>query len=91
MLQKSERIIDIINDLHEKGVINYTDNVIDSMTGTTDGLVYTLSVNSKPKYVLKLDHHQQIILVEQLLLTYQHTTLLPKLLFFSKQTSGVSG
>jgi hypothetical protein len=81
MLQKSERVNGIINDLHEKGVIDNADNVINSMTGTTDGLVYALSVNNKPKYVLKLDRPQRIMLVEQLLHTYLHTPLLPKLLY----------
>lgn len=72
---------DIIKDLYEKGVIDYTDKVINRMNGTTDGLVYTLTENNEPKYVLKLDRSQQIIFVEQLLLAYRHTTLLPNLLY----------
>ncbi|WP_282942627.1 hypothetical protein [Paenibacillus sp. RC67] len=49
--------------------------------GTTDGLVYILSKNNEAKYVLKIDHPQQIGLTEQFLKTYQHIHLLPKILY----------
>ncbi|MDB5053698.1 MAG: hypothetical protein JWM44_1748, partial [Bacilli bacterium] len=52
----------IIKDLHEKGLIENTNIVIDKKTGTTDGLVYTLSEHNEAKYVLKIDRPQQIIL-----------------------------
>ncbi|QWU17010.1 Phosphotransferase enzyme family protein [Paenibacillus sophorae] len=81
MLYKSEDITGIVNDLHEKGIIDHTDNLIHSTTGTTEGLVYVLSVNNRPQYVLKLDLPQQNILVEQFLHTYRHSALLPKLLY----------
>ncbi|WP_442602857.1 phosphotransferase [Paenibacillus sp. KN14-4R] len=71
----------IIKDLRETGVIDSTSKVTNKMKGTTDGLVYTLTVNDEPKYVLKLDSAQNISLVEQLLHTYRHATLPPKLLY----------
>lgn len=62
--------------------INLSELEISKMkSGTTDGLVYTFSENGLPKYVLKLDHPQQIIHVDQFLYTYQHVQLLPKLIY----------
>ncbi|MBP1994450.1 hypothetical protein [Paenibacillus eucommiae] len=82
MLQKTVDMDDIIKELHEKGVIDSsTDHGIHNMTGTTDGLVYMLSVNGEPKYVLKLDRPQEIRLVEQWFHTYRHSMLIPKLLY----------
>lgn len=72
---------DIVKSLQDRGVINLNDQVINSMKGTTDGLVYTLSENNAPKYVLKLDHPQQIAFVEQFLQSYQNVNLLPTLLY----------
>ncbi|NOU70983.1 phosphotransferase [Paenibacillus sp. LMG 31458] len=71
----------IIKDLSKTGVIESTAIATNKMNGTTEGLVYTLTVNDEPKYVLKLDSPQNISLVEQLQLTYRESTLLPKLLY----------
>lgn len=72
---------DIIKYLRETGIIDYTAEVTNKMNGTTDGLVYTLTVNDESKYVLKQDSQQNISLVEQLHQAYKHSTLLPKLLY----------
>lgn len=71
----------IIKDLSKTGVIETTAIAANKMNGTTEGLVYTLTVNDEPKYVLKLDSPQNISLVEQLHLSYIESTLLPKLLY----------
>jgi hypothetical protein len=74
-------ISDIIKELRETGVIDSSSKVTNKMNGTTDGLVYNLTVNDEPKYVLKLDSPQNISLVEQLHQTYIHSNLFPKLLY----------
>jgi len=71
----------IIKNIQDKGIINLNEQDINMMKGTTDGIVYTLSENGTPKYVLKLDHPQQIDFVEQFLKAYQNVSLLPKLLY----------
>ncbi|MDT3428835.1 hypothetical protein J2Z22_004429 [Paenibacillus forsythiae] len=81
MTHQSKDIIGIIHDLHLKGIIDQTDHLIHSTAGTTEGLVYILSVNNKAKYVLKPDLPQQIMMVEQFLHTYRHCALLPELLY----------
>lgn len=78
MIQRYD-VNDIIKDLHEIGIIDAASKVTNKMNGTTDGLVYTLTVNEEPKYVLKLDSPENISLVEQLHLTYRDSPLLPKL------------
>lgn len=80
MLMPSD-IQETIRDLHERGIISYPDKVVINRNGTTEGLVYTLSVNGEPKYILKLDHPQNNVWVIQLLRTYRHTALFPQLLF----------
>lgn len=60
----------IIKNLQAKGVITLNEQDINMMKGTTDGLVYTLAENNIPKYVLKLDHPQEIAFVEKFLHTY---------------------
>lgn len=71
----------IIKSLQDKGVIDLKEQDIKIMKGTTDGLVYTLSENNIPKYILKQDHPQEITFVEQFLHAYQNVSLLPKLLY----------
>ncbi|GAB6989870.1 hypothetical protein [Paenibacillus pini] len=72
---------EIIKELCEKGVVDCTSKVLNKMNGTTEGLVYTLTVDDDPKYVLKLDSSENIFLVEQLHQAYKNSTLLPKLLY----------
>jgi hypothetical protein len=72
---------EIIRDLHEKGIINYPDKVVKNGNGTTDGLIYTLSVTGEQKYVLKLDHPANNNSVVQLLRTYRNSALFPQLLY----------
>jgi hypothetical protein len=71
----------IIKNLQDKGIINLNDQDINMMKGTTVGVVYTLSEKGTPKYVLKIDHPEQIDFVEQFLQAYQDVSLLPKLLY----------
>ncbi|GIO99614.1 aminoglycoside phosphotransferase [Paenibacillus lautus] len=71
----------ILKDLHEKGLIDNTVIATNNKTGSTDGLVYILSEQSEPKYVLKIDHSNQIILAEQFLNTHRHINLLPEILY----------
>ncbi|MDF2649524.1 MAG: hypothetical protein K0Q73_5329 [Paenibacillus sp.] len=42
----------VIKDLSKTGVIETTAIAANKMNGTTEGLVYTLTVNDEPKYVL---------------------------------------
>jgi hypothetical protein len=74
-------INDIIKNLCEKGLIGKNIIAINNKTGSTDGHVYILSENNEEKYVLKIDHPQQIILAEDFLNTYHHISLLPKILY----------
>lgn len=71
----------IIKDLRELGVIDSKSKVSNQMNGTTDGLIYNLTVNNEPKYVLKLDSSHNTSLVEQFLYMYRQATLPPKLLY----------
>jgi hypothetical protein len=71
----------IFKVLREKGIIDDTPKVINQMSGTTDGLVYTLTINDESKYILKIDSQQSISFVEQLHQTYLKSPLLPKLLY----------
>ena len=71
----------IVKKLCEAGVIDSNSQVSNKMNGTTDGSVYTLTINEEPKYVLKWDSPQNISVVEQLFHTYQHATVLPELLY----------
>lgn len=72
---------EMIKELFDKGIIGNTETGFSRISGTTDGLVYTLAEKNEPKYVLKLDHPQQIIMAEQFFHTYRDITLLPKLLY----------
>ncbi|GGD79681.1 phosphotransferase [Paenibacillus nasutitermitis] len=79
--QSEERIRDIIHKLNGQEIMEDADPEIKSMTGTTEGLVYIFTVNKEPKYVLKLDQSQEILLAEQWLHTYRHCGLPPKLVY----------
>lgn len=80
-MKQNSDVSSMIDDLYRNRLIRNTVKVISTMSGTTSGSVFALSDNNKPQYVLKLDDPQQITLVEQLLRTYEHTHLLPKLLY----------
>lgn len=68
--------------LQDKGVINLNALKINKInSGTTDGLVYSISENNVPKYLLKLDRPQQINFTSLFFHTYQDVRLLPKLYY----------
>ncbi|MDF2963794.1 MAG: hypothetical protein K0S39_5529 [Paenibacillus sp.] len=71
----------IVKTLCKSGVIDYTAKVMTEMNGTTDGLVYTLTTNEEPKYILKIDNQENISFVEQLHQDYINSPLLPQLLY----------
>lgn len=71
----------IVDTLQDLGVIEQNSQVNEEMKGTTDGLVYILTVNKEAKYVLKVDRPQSISCAELLLATYPGSSLLPKLLY----------
>ncbi|NOU92424.1 phosphotransferase [Paenibacillus sp. LMG 31456] len=71
----------IIKMLQHEGIITLVDPNIGRMSGSTDGLVYTLLEDNEPKYVIKLDSPQQITYVEQFFHAYPQVALLPKLLY----------
>ncbi|MFE5317569.1 phosphotransferase [Paenibacillus sp. NPDC056579] len=71
----------IVQFLVEQGVVERTVTINNRLTGTTDGRVFTLAENEKPKYVLKIDHPQSISYVEQLHQAYLSSPLLPKLIY----------
>lgn len=71
----------VIESLRAKKVIEPTANVMNKLSETTDGLVYTLAENEEPKYVLKFDDQKRNSLVKKVYQTYNQTGLLPKLLY----------
>lgn len=54
---------------------------MNKLSGTTDGLVYTLAEYEEPKYVLKFDNQKRNSFVKKVYQTYSQTVLLPKLLY----------
>lgn len=77
----SQDVNDIMKDLLQQGVIDSSSKLTTKMNGTTDGLVYTLTVNEVPTYVLKLDRPENITWVELLHQSYKKSKLLPELLY----------
>ena len=74
-----EKINHICMTLQDKGLINLNEQKINKInSGTTDGLVYSISENNVPKYLLKLDRPQQINFSSRFFHTYQDVRLLPK-------------
>jgi hypothetical protein len=71
----------IVNTLRERGVLDDTAQLSTNMTGTTEGLVYMITVNEQPKYVLKVDSPNHIYTVVQFYQTYLKSPLLPKLIY----------
>ncbi|NHN28997.1 phosphotransferase [Paenibacillus agricola] len=80
MLEKVD-INSITQILREKGFIDNTALELPNKSGTTDGLVYMLTEHNEAKYVVKIDHPQQIALTEQFLHTYRHINLVPDVLY----------
>ncbi|MEK8214734.1 phosphotransferase [Paenibacillus sp. FSL L8-0463] len=71
----------IVDTLQDLGVIEQNSQVNEEMKGTTEGLVYILTVNKEKKYVLKVDTPQSNSCAELLLAAYPGSSLLPKLLY----------
>lgn len=86
MLLKQD-VNSIIKDLVKKGVIDHLDIDLHQMSGTTEGFVYRLSVDNEPKYILKIDDPQYLSHVERLLYKYEHSVLLPKLVYADSEQS----
>lgn len=82
-----EPTIESVNVLFQKHQI--TDEIVSvqRLSGTTTGLVLRLESRQDSKYILKFDHPGQIGSVEQFLHTYEHSVLLPKVLFSAKDSS----
>lgn len=71
-----------MNHLHHLNIIDSRATLEDrKMNGTTDGLVYMLTVNEEPTYVLKLDNSANISIVNQFHSTYPTRSILPKLYY----------
>lgn len=71
----------IVQHLIQRDIIDPASTLNHKMNGTTDGWVYTLTVNKESTYVLKLDDPVNILLTEQFYTTYQDNLLLPKLYY----------
>ncbi|MBQ4898735.1 hypothetical protein KB559_07790 [Paenibacillus sp. Marseille-P2973] len=82
-----EPTIESINVLFQKHKINDQIVSYQRLSGTTSGLVLRLESKNEYKYILKFDNPSQIGLVEQLLHTYEHSVLLPKVLFSAEDSS----
>ncbi|OZB92467.1 hypothetical protein CJP46_25915 [Paenibacillus sp. XY044] len=67
--------------LRAKNIIGSTAKVMNKMSGTTGGQVYTLAENEEPQYVLKFDNQIRNIFVKKIYQTYSQSILLPKLLY----------
>lgn len=86
MIPKRE-INDIMSELHQLGIIDSTARVNNQMNGSTEGVVYTISIQEEPRYVLKFDQPEDIVHVEQLHLAYVDSPLLAKLLYTDPEKS----
>ncbi|WP_231885808.1 hypothetical protein [Sporosarcina psychrophila] len=87
-MNEQSKIDEICIGLQDKGIINLNKQRITKMkSGTTDGLVYSVSENNVPKYVLKLDHPKQINFASRFFHTYQNVRLLPKLYYTDPEKS----
>ena len=69
-----------INTLFQRYHIHDQIVGIQRLSGTTDGVVFKLKSAQDRIYILKYDSPYQIALVEQLLRTYEHSFLLPKII-----------
>lgn len=81
-----EKINEIINELVGQNIIKSNQIEVKSLkSGTTDGVLFTLFINKKPEYVVKIDQPSFITTTEQFLLTYKEVALLPKLIYTDKK------
>ncbi|WP_312476595.1 hypothetical protein [Neobacillus sp.] len=77
-----EKINVIITSLVDKGIIKNDEIELKKLTsGTTNGILYTLSNNGIPKYVIKMDQPKLITTTEKFLQTYKDVKLLPNVLY----------
>jgi Phosphotransferase enzyme family len=72
---------DILKSLCEAGIVSRNCQLNNKMSGTTDGLVYTLTVSDEPTYVLKFDTPNEISAAKQLLVIYKNSKLIPKVIY----------
>ncbi|MEN8698549.1 phosphotransferase [Bacillus infantis] len=79
------KIENVIRDLQDKRIIDLNEPDINMLKGTTEGLVYTLSENTVPKYVIKYDRPQEIEYVERFLQSCRNVSLLPEWLYTDPQ------
>jgi hypothetical protein len=79
------KVENVIRDLLNKRIIDFNEPDINMLKGTTEGLVYTLSENATPKYVIKYDHPQEIEFVERFLHSCRNVSLLPEWLYTDPQ------
>jgi len=70
-----------MKELWGRGLLGPDCEAFPNTNGTTDGRIYILSENNVKRYVLKLDHPQEIALAEQFLHRYREVLLLPDLLY----------
>lgn len=80
MLEKTD-VNSIIDVLNKEGIIGNHVTATRNKSGTTDGIVYFLSESEEDKYVLKLDHSDQIALTAKFLGAYKQIKLLPEVIY----------
>ncbi|TFE25954.1 phosphotransferase [Cohnella luojiensis] len=73
----------IVNELSARRIIGNADQIVNNRNGTTEGLVYTIWSDGEPRYVLKRERTDNLVVVENLLATYRDSALFPKLLYFA--------
>ncbi|CAG9622304.1 hypothetical protein [Sutcliffiella rhizosphaerae] len=78
-MEKMNQIVDLLrnNDLLEDGSIELKR----LKSGTTNGVLYTIIVNKKPTYVVKIDDPKIIIPTQEFFHAYKEVKLLPNVLY----------
>ncbi len=75
----TKHINNIIQHLLQLDIIDSASQLNQKMNGTTNGLVYTVTVHEEPRYVLKMDKFENISIVKQFYSTYKASSVLPNL------------
>ncbi|WP_334076675.1 phosphotransferase [Paenibacillus sanfengchensis] len=82
-----EPTIESVNLIFQKHLINIEIVSFQILSGTTSGLVLRLKSRDGNRYILKFDTPNQIELVEELLIIYKDSVLLPNVLLSAQDKS----
>ncbi|WP_223700111.1 hypothetical protein [Sutcliffiella deserti] len=87
-MEKADKIIDVLES--EGFLMNANIELKRMNSGTTSGLLYTLLLDKKPAYVIKIDDSKIISSTKDFLLAYKEISVIPDVIYADEKDNYIA-